>query len=53
MPGGSITVEGAFHDTRNSTLAVTGGTGNYRNARCSMGLRARPAGFDFIFHLLP
>jgi len=53
VPGGSITVEGPFYDTRNSTLAVTGGTGNYRNVRGSMGLRARAAGYDFIFHLLP
>jgi allene oxide cyclase len=53
VPGGSITVEGAFHDTRSATLAITGGTGEYSNARGSMGLRARNGGFDFIFHLIP
>jgi dirigent-like protein len=53
VPGGSIAVEGPFYDKRNSTMAVTGGTGDYRNARGSMVLRARAAGFDFIFHVLP
>jgi hypothetical protein len=36
-------------------LAVTGGTGAYRNARGSMTLKSRAGGteFDFIFNLLP
>ena len=55
VSGGSITVEGAFFDTRNSVLAVTGGTGIYRNARGTMDLQARNGGaeFDFIFNLVP
>jgi allene oxide cyclase len=53
LPGGSITVEGPFYDGRSSTLAVTGGTGDFSNTRGSMGLRGRHIGFDLIFHLLP
>jgi allene oxide cyclase len=55
LPGGQITVEGPFYDTGNSTLAVTGGTGAYRNVRGSMDLEYRnQAGteFDFLFHLV-
>jgi allene oxide cyclase len=54
LAGGSITVEGPFFDTHDSVVAVTGGTGLYRNARGSMTLRARAGGteFDFIFHLI-
>jgi len=55
LSGGSITVEGPFFDTHNSILAVTGGTGIYRNARGTMGLQARNAGaeYDFMFNLVP
>jgi len=55
VPGGSITVEGPFFDTHDSTLAVTGGTGIYRNARGTMGLQSRNGGaeYDFIFNLVP
>jgi allene oxide cyclase len=55
LAGGSITVEGPFFDTHDSVLAVTGGTGSYRNARGSMTLRSRAGGteFDFIFNLIP
>jgi len=55
LSGGSITVEGAFFDSRNSVLAVTGGTGIYRNARGTMDLQARNGGaeYDFIFNLVP
>jgi allene oxide cyclase len=51
---GQITVEGPFYDTRDSVLAVTGGTGAYANVRGSMELRSRAGGteFDFIFHLI-
>ena len=51
LPGGAITVEGPFFDTHPSTLAITGGTGRFRNARGVMrlGFRADPAEFDFIF----
>ena len=55
LPAGQITVEGPFYDSSDSTLAVTGGTGKYRNVRGSMDLKFRnPAGteFDFIFHLI-
>ena len=55
LPGGHITVEGPFFDTRNSVIAVTGGTGVYRNARGAMVLRSRAGGtkFDFVFRLVP
>ena len=54
LPGGHITVEGPFFDTRNSVIAVTGGTGAYRNARGAMLLRSRAGGtkFDFVFRLI-
>ena len=54
LAGGQITVEGPFNDTKDTVLAVTGGTGNFSSARGSMVLRARTTGegqFDFIFHL--
>ena len=52
---GAIMVEGAFFDGRNNTLAVTGGTLEFRNARGSMKLVSRHGGaqYDFIFQLLP
>ena len=55
LNGGSITVEGPFYDTRGSVLAITGGTGLYRNARGAMVLRARSGGteYDFIFNIVP
>ena len=55
LADGQITVEGPFSDTGNTTLAITGGTGKYRNARGSMDLNYHnPAGtkFDFVFHLI-
>jgi Allene oxide cyclase barrel like domain len=55
LQAGQITVEGPFYDSSDSTFAVTGGTGKYRNVRGSMDLKYRnPAGteFDFIFHLI-
>jgi hypothetical protein len=53
LAGGQITVEGPYYDTKNSVLAITGGTGVYRNARGQMNLNARNGGkeYDFIFHL--
>jgi allene oxide cyclase len=53
LPGGSITVEGPFLDRKSSTLAITGGTGDFGNVRGSMSLKGRSGGFDLIFHLLP
>jgi allene oxide cyclase len=55
LPGGQITVEGPFLDTGDSVVAITGGTGDYRNARGWMDLKFHnPAGteFDFVFHLI-
>jgi allene oxide cyclase len=50
---GQITVEGPFYDTKDSVVAITGGTGAYARVRGSMDLHARAGGteFDFIFHL--
>jgi allene oxide cyclase len=55
LPAGQITVEGPFYDAGDSTVAITGGTGAYRNARGQMELKYRnPAGteFDFVFHVI-
>ncbi len=56
VPGGSLTAEGPFYDDlRDSSLAITGGTGAYRNARGEMTLHARNAqgtAFDFIFRII-
>ena len=49
LPGGHITVEGPFYDTKDSTLAITGGTGRYRRARGSMDLESRENGTKFAF----
>jgi allene oxide cyclase len=50
---GAIMVEGAFFDGRDSTLAVTGGTQEFRNARGSLKLIAKGGGYRFVFLLLP
>jgi hypothetical protein len=52
---GSLTVEGRFSDVHPSTLAITGGTGTYRNARGTMqlGFRNDPAEFDFTYRVIP
>src|SRR5438093_11538243 len=50
LPSGQITVEGPFYDAGDSVLAVTGGTGAYRNARGEMELKYRnPAGTELDF----
>jgi allene oxide cyclase len=53
LPGGQIVVAGPFYDAKDSTLAITGGTGRYRNARGTMDLHSRAGGseFAFAFHL--
>jgi hypothetical protein len=56
LPGGHITVEGPYYDDgTNTTLAITGGTGEYTGAEGSMLLHAtgHPAGseYDFIYTL--
>jgi len=55
LPGGQITVEGPFSDTGDTVVAVTGGTGAYRNTRGSMQLiyhNAAGTKFDFVFNLV-
>jgi len=54
LSGGQITVEGPFYDTKDSVLAVTGGTGQYTNARGEMALHARNdkgTEYDFVYTL--
>ena len=53
LAGGQITVEGPFLDAGDSTLAVTGGTGRYRNVGGFMKLHGLENGtkFRFEFHL--
>jgi len=54
LPGGNLTVEGPYYDDgTDTTLTITGGTGNYTGAEGAMLLHARgnPVGseYDFIF----
>src|SRR4051794_19944405 len=49
LAGGQLVVAGPFFDTRDSTLAITGGTGRYRNARGTMDLHALENGTKFRF----
>jgi allene oxide cyclase len=52
--GGALTVEGPFYDTKDSVMAITGGTGRYNNARGSMTLHAiSPTEFRFTFDIKP
>jgi allene oxide cyclase len=53
LKGGQIVVQGPFYDAKDSTLAITGGTGRYRAARGTMRLHALAGGtkYDFTFHL--
>ena len=51
---GQITVEGPFYDSKDSVLAITGGTGEFAKARGEMGLHARDAkgsAYDFSYSL--
>jgi allene oxide cyclase len=53
LRGGKLTVEGPFFDTRPSVLAVTGGTGRFRDARGQLRLEARSATvFSLVFTLV-
>lgn len=55
LKDGTITVEGAFHDTGDSIFAVTGGTGRHEGAKGHMKLHARsggPEAYDFTYELL-
>ena len=54
LADGQITVEGPFLDSGDSTLTVTGGTGNYAGASGEMKLHSRNdkgTEYDFVFHL--
>jgi allene oxide cyclase len=53
LPDGQIVVAGPFYDAKDATLAITGGTGRYRNAHGTMDLQSRAGGteFAFVFHL--
>jgi allene oxide cyclase len=54
IEGGSIAVEGPFYDAKDSTMAITGGTGMFRNARGSLTLHARKDGaFLFTYDVIP
>jgi allene oxide cyclase len=52
---GAITVEGPVFDKKDTTLAITGGRGTYRNARGTMDIRSRHGGseYAFTFHIEP
>ncbi|MER3555399.1 MAG: Allene oxide cyclase [Meiothermus sp.] len=55
LGNGSLTVEGPFYDTKDSVLAVTGGTGTYLGAKGEMRLHARNAKgteYDFVYRIL-
>ena len=45
----SITVEGPFYDTKDSTLAITGGTGAYANATGEMDVVMMNGGTEYAF----
>lgn len=54
LSDGGIVVQGALYDDgRDSTLAITGGTGNYSGATGEMELKARDGGekYEFTFNL--
>jgi allene oxide cyclase len=49
LAGGQIVVSGPFYDAKDSTLAITGGTGRYRHARGTMDLHSRAGGKEYAF----
>jgi len=52
---GQLMVEGPFFDTKGSTLAITGGTGDFEGARGQMQLEFRNSQgteFNFIYQVL-
>jgi hypothetical protein len=53
LSGGTILVHGVTSFTSKFTLAVTGGTGKYDNARGYVNVRQLPSGASLAFHLLP
>jgi allene oxide cyclase len=55
VEGGQLTVEGPFYDTKDSTLAITGGTGDYNEASGQMSLHARNEDgteYDFSYEIV-
>ncbi len=53
LAGGQITVQGPFLDAGDSTLAITGGTGRYKDAQGTMKLHALSAvAFEFTFKIV-
>jgi hypothetical protein len=55
LADGQITTEGPFHDSGDTVLAVTGGTGKYLGAKGEMALHARDAKgseYDFKYTLV-
>ena len=55
LKDGRITIEGAFMDSGDSLMTVTGGTGKYAGAKGQMKLHPRDAkgsSYDFIYELL-
>jgi uncharacterized membrane protein len=55
LKDGTITIEGAFHDTGDSIFAVTGGSEKYEGAKGQMKLHPRsgtPEAYDFNYELL-
>jgi allene oxide cyclase len=54
LAGGQMTVEGPFYDSKDSTLAITGGTDEYKDASGQMTLHARDAEgteYDFTYEV--
>lgn len=55
LSDGQLTVEGPFYDSKDSVLAITGGTGSYDEARGEMKLHARNAKgteYDFTYTII-
>ena len=55
LDGGQLTVEGPFYDAEDSTMAITGGTGDYNNASGQMTLHARnpdATEYDFTYEVI-
>lgn len=55
LDGGQLTVEGPFYDAKDSTLAITGGTGDYTEAGGQMTLAARDdkgTEYDFTYDVV-
>jgi hypothetical protein len=54
LSGGQITVEGPFYDGKDSTLAITGGTGEYTESGGQMQLHSRnpeETEYDFTYEI--